>query len=210
MEAFGRNIVGLNKVVNGRNTSPLKWSTSPAASFLTFQDCYEKVLKPQAKYAGTNAAQAAEFYKADGAYDFLVALETTLATSKCSLICKTPLFPLTRPLAEGMPVEECMGAAIKVTLGHAESVAWTLTLTGGITLATLLCVCGVCTPYSNADNSIAAMAQDKMQELGLMSDTDDDEDKENQSTVVINTGRGKDKEIKALAKGEADIDDKSQ
>lgn len=147
-------------------------------------------------YVGANAAQAAEFYKADGAYDFLVALETTLSASKCSLICETPMFALTRPLSEGMPTEECMGAAIKVTLGHAESVAWTLTLTGGITLATLLCVCGVCTPYSNSENSIAAIAQDKMQELGLMSDTDDDENKENQSTVVINTARGKEKENK--------------
>lgn len=154
------------------------------------------MLKPGKMYAGANAAQAAEFYKTDGAYDFLVALETTLSTSKCSLICKTPIFALTRPLAEGIPAEECMGAAIKVTLGYAESVAWTLTLTGGITLATLLCVCGVCTPYSNKDNSIAAMAQDKMQELGLMSDTDDDENKENQSTVVINTARGKEKENK--------------
>jgi len=104
------------------------------------------------------------------------------------------MFALTRPMAEGMPTEECMGAAVKATLAAAESVAWTLTFTSGITLATLFCVCGVCTPYSSSDNSIAAMAHDKMQELGLMSDSDDAADKENQSTIVIDTGRGKEKE----------------
>jgi len=36
IEAFGRNIVGVNKVVNGQNTSPLTWSSTPATSFLTF------------------------------------------------------------------------------------------------------------------------------------------------------------------------------
>jgi len=36
VEAFGRTIGTGNKVVNGQNASPLTWSSTPAASFLTF------------------------------------------------------------------------------------------------------------------------------------------------------------------------------
>jgi len=82
LEAFGRTTGTVNKALPGKNpgdkpvnASPLTWRSTTAGSYATFRACYEKVLKPQNSYQGAKAALAAEFYKPDGAYDFLVAAE---------------------------------------------------------------------------------------------------------------------------------------
>ena len=100
-----------NGAFEGKNTYKFEWSDDPQESVHSFKQCYDTVIKPQSNfYSNMGYDSESSFFDKDGAYDFLLSIETDSCSGLCS--ARLPLFYLKEDISIGAPKEECLIKAI--------------------------------------------------------------------------------------------------
>jgi hypothetical protein len=112
-------------------------------AYKSYQDCFEKVLKPKNIKIKSSESQAKidDFFN-KGGYDFLKRIENDF---DCAGLCEVPLFYISKDISKGRPTTECISVSFDKISEGISIIGYIVLVTGLFTFAGFVGSFALCT-----------------------------------------------------------------